>query len=67
MMCNQCDDVRRIHGEQIVWIVMKDRKPQMQFKSRHQAERAINLLEKTDPDAFWQIVRDSSKATRWDG
>ena len=66
-MCNQCEDIRRIHGEQVVWVVMKDKKPVMQFLQRSQAERTINLLAAKEPDAFWQIVRDSSRTTRWDG
>lgn len=65
-MCNQCEDMRRIHGEQVVWIIMKDRKPQMQFAVRSQAERAIKILHAQEPEAFWQIVQDSSKITRWE-
>lgn len=66
-MCNQCEDIRRIHGDQIVWVVMKDKQPVMQFTVRSHAERTINLLAAKEPDAFWQIVRDSSRVTRWDG
>jgi len=65
-MCNQCEDLRRIHGNQIVWVIMKDRKPQMQFENRHQAERAIDILAEADPNHFWQIVQDSNRSTKWE-
>lgn len=65
-MCNQCEDVRRIHGNQEVWIIMKDRNPVMQFTDRLIATLTIMALAKKEPDAFWQIVKDSSRNTKWE-
>jgi hypothetical protein len=65
-MCNQCSDIRRIHGEQEVWIIMKDRKAVMQFTDRFTAARTIMALAKDSPDAFWQIIKDSSLNTKWE-
>ena len=65
-MCNQCSDIRRIHGNKDVWIIMKDRKPIMQFDNRVTANLTILALAKEDPDAFWQIVQDTSRNTKWE-
>lgn len=65
MMCNQCDDLRRIHGNQKVWIVKQDGRSILQMLKPGDAHRAISILKMSNPDSVFEIIETNSAETRW--
>lgn len=65
-MCNQCSDLRRMHGNQITFLVMCDGKAVMQFASRNQAERAKALLQSSQPTSEWEIIQAQNVDIKWE-
>lgn len=65
-MCNQCSDLRRMHGNQITFLLMRDGKAVMQFASRNQAERAKALLENSQPTSEWEIIQAQNVDIKWE-
>jgi hypothetical protein len=66
-MCNQCDDIRRIHGKVKVFLIMQDGRAVMQMTTQSLAERAIALLQPLNPQSEYEILEANSIDTRWDG
>lgn len=66
-MCNQCNDLRRIHGKVQVFLIRQDGRTVMQMNSKSQAERAVALLQDSYPKSEFEIWEANSIDTRWDG
>lgn len=65
-MCNQCEDVRRIHGNKEVWILSLDGGSRMMFTSLLQAEKARDLLAKTRPNVIFEITQHNNRDLKWE-
>jgi hypothetical protein len=65
-MCNQCEDIRRIHGRLPVWIVLVNGTRAMQAKTKYEAERIVKVLSSSRPDDVFDIVEDNSYFTKWE-
>jgi hypothetical protein len=64
-MCNQCEDMRRIHGSIKLWVVKQDGRSVYQLMDESQAERAIAILRAISPDSVFEIIETNSAETRW--
>ena len=65
-MCNQCDDVRRIHGKKPVWLLSVDGGNRMYFSTEDQANRAQAILQRTRPDSVFVIEKVNNYDIGWD-
>ena len=65
-MCNQCEDVRRIHGNIPVWVLSIDGGSRMVFKSLAQAEQAKKILAESRPTAVFEIVETNNYYLKWE-
>jgi len=65
-MCNQCSDIRRIHGNKEVWILSLDGGSRMMFTSLLQAETARDMLAKTRPNAVFEITKHDNRDLKWE-
>jgi len=66
MMCNQCNDARRIHGNVQIWIVKQDGRSVLQMTSKARAERGASILKLNFPDSEFEIVEENNRNTKWD-
>jgi len=64
-MCNQCEDIRRIHGQMKVFVVKQDGRSVYQLLDKWQAERAVAILKSSSPNSVFEIIETNSAETRW--
>lgn len=65
-MCNQCEDIRRIHGNMPVWVVFVNGSPAMQAKTKFEADRLVKIMAESRPNDVFEIVQDNTYYTKWE-
>jgi hypothetical protein len=65
-MCNQCEDIRRIHGNMKTFVVKQDGRNVYQLLDKWQAERAVSILKLSSPNSVFEIIETNSAETRWE-